>query len=354
MTVTDGVSALALERRAALGRALDPHDAELARRWLELWATTEPELIAAFDEVLADSANSTVRPSRLIRSKRLAQTLKQAKAELENILADYGQAVERELPEQVAAALQVQQQMTAWQLPDQGVGYVWDSVNPETQAIIVQRATERIATAHLPLPAEVEELMKRELVRAIAVGDNPRTTGRRIIARAKGKFDGGRARATMIARTEMLDAHRQAQNTWEQANTRVLKGWVWVCALDARSCRSCVAMHGTEHPIEEPGPNDHHNGRCTRAPLTKSWKELGYEVTKETAQVMPTGEDYFNSLDKQSQDRVMGAEIAGWLRTGKLNWADLTTVKRTDGWRDAYHQTPLNQLREKVNAIENQ
>ena len=350
MPVPTDSAALALEVRAANQRTLAGHDAELLRRWLELWARLEPELVDAVAEVLATSKTGRVRPSRLIKAKRVAQALKHAHSEVAGIVEEYSAVVIPELPAQVKAMLEVHEQITAMQLPPGGVGYSFDQLNEGALNQIVARSTEQITATHMALPAMVDEALKASLTRGIAVGENPAETARRIVNQAKGRFTGGMARATMIARTEMLDAQRTAAAQWEKNNSQILDGWVWVCALDKRSCPSCVAMHGSVHPVDEQGPNDHQNGRCARVPKTKTWQELGYKAGKDTRPVIPTGEDLFNNMSETEQNQLIGATRANLVRTGRIQFADLTELRETPGWRPSHHMRTITDLERIANA----
>ncbi|MDR0482577.1 MAG: phage head morphogenesis protein [Cellulomonadaceae bacterium] len=75
----------------------------------------------------------------------------------------------------------------------------------------------------------------------------------------------------------MLDAHRDAATQTRLANEDVLQGWMWSCSLTERSCCTCIALHGTIHPIDE-DMLEHQSGRCAPVPLTKTWRELGFDV----------------------------------------------------------------------------
>ena len=96
----------------------------------------------------------------------------------------------------------------------------------------------------------------------------------------------------MIARTEMLDANREAALETRKTNNDILECWEWWAQLDSsRTCISCIAQHGTRHPADEPGPLDHHQGRCVAVPATKSWRELGFDIDEPDELQTQTGID---------------------------------------------------------------
>ena len=41
----------------------------------------------------------------------------------------------------------------------------------------------------------------------------------------------------------------------------------------------------------------------------------------------------------------MGRDRLELLQSGAINWSDLSARKSTDGWRDAFHVTPVRDLR---------
>lgn len=219
-----------------------------------------------------------------------------------------------------------------------------DGVSAAPLDAIVQRSTEQIHALTKPLAADMVKAMKAELVRAVAVGDSPRTTGRRILKRTEGKFNGGLTRAMMIARTEVIDAGRAAALVSDQAYREVLDGWEWHASLDARTCISCLVQHGTRHDIDEPGPLDHHQGRCARIPVTKSWKDLGFTTVDEPKNDMPDSREWFDNLTPDTQQKIMGKARLQAFNDGKVSWDQLSTRKATPGWRDSYHVTPLKEL----------
>ena len=136
-------------------------------------------------------------------------------------------------------------------------------------------------------------VVRQELVRGMQLGLNPRETARRTVLgnRMVQAFEHGfnlpLNRALIITRTEQIDAARDAAALTHQANADLLRGWQWVAQLDTRTCPSCWAQHGTEHPLDEPGPWDHQQGRCTRMPVTRTWADLGYDVPEPPWLVRP-------------------------------------------------------------------
>lgn len=90
-----------------------------------------------------------------------------------------------------------------------------------------------------------------------AQGKNPRA-----IAQALKAWEGlPYAWAENTARTVQQYSYRQATSLNYRANSDVVEGYVWYSALDDRVCPSCISMHGTRHPNDQP-LNDHHRGRC--------------------------------------------------------------------------------------------
>jgi SPP1 gp7 family putative phage head morphogenesis protein len=276
---------------------------------------------------------------------RLRDALQTTRAMLDELTAQTDTLLVNDVGTAVLDALDSHQALITSQLPQNtaNASVSFTRMSPEALAAIVERATQQIHSDTLPLAADVERVMKRELIRGIAVGDNPRRVAARMLQGTERRFNGGLTRALTIARTETLDAHRAATQASEKANKEILEGWEWHAALNARTCPSCWAKHGTRHPLDEPGPNDHQNGRCTRVSITKTWKELGFDI-KEPASVTPDAQTAFNNLAPDTQKQIMGAQRLELLQNGKISWADLSTKTSTDGWRDSYTATPVKDL----------
>nr|DAE99997.1 MAG TPA: putative head morphogenesis protein [Caudoviricetes sp.] len=256
--------------------------------------------------------------------------------QLRGVLTAHGIQLDTDLAALVRAAESDARALIAAQLPA-GVSIAFNQVAAQQTAWIVNRATQQVTTRHYMLQAEDTEAMKRELVRSIPIGANPRETARRVIKAVQGVFNGGLHRARVIARTEQIDAYRAAAAATHQANRHMLKGWQWVAALSERTCRSCLAMHGTLHPLNEPGPLDHQQGRCTRVPVTKSWKELGFQGDEPPGRVSPgDGEKWLRNQPRKVQEHILGVDGLVQWETGNwpsVQWSELRT---TGGWRDSY------------------
>lgn len=344
MAVTKETLAILAQQRAALATITDEQTLALTRAWVDAWDVLGPEFDAAITELLAAAKNGTVTAAEVARSIRLRKALVLAGDKLAE-LADLTEVTAANDTAQAAlAGAQSQIDVIASQLPpNPAVAPAFTRVDPKVLDAIVTRTTQNIHAATKPLDHDVERAMKQELIRGIAVGENPRTTAGRIMRRTEGRFNGGLTRALTIARTETLDAHRAGTKASEGANADILQDWEWHADLSARTCPSCLAMHGTRHPLEEPGPDDHQNGRCTRVSITKTWKELGFDI-EEPLSVTPSAQDWYENLTPESQAAIMGPARAGLLADGSIQWADLATVRSTPGWRDSVVPTTVKDL----------
>jgi len=117
------------------------------------------------------------------------------------------------------------------------------------------------------------------------------------------------------------------------ANKSVLQGWVWNAAFDDRVCMSCIVMHGTIHPVEEP-LNDHHNGRCVAIPLV-----IGFPNP-----VTETGEQWFARQSEATQRSLMGREYYDAWRGGAFDLSEMSTTHRDEVYGDMRVQARLWQL----------
>jgi SPP1 gp7 family putative phage head morphogenesis protein len=218
-------------------------------------------------------------------------------------------------------------------------------VSTDAMDAIVLRTTERIAKDTVPLSLDAQASMRRNLIRGVAVGENPKVTARRMLRDTEGHFNGGLTRAMTIARTETLDAHRAATQAADLANNDLTQAWMWGAELGARTCIACISMHGTRYPLEEPGPIGHQNCRCDRIPVTKTWAELGFTGIEEPPSLVQSSEEWFDSLTPGTQRSIMGPERLALYQDGKIQWADLNRTQDNPGWRQSVIVTPVRDLR---------
>lgn len=334
---------------------IDAHVGVVEARIVEAWARAWAELQNEWREVAMDlaavHAATGAWPSRaaILRARRVRAALADTQEAIEDVVSHIGGTVRTATTRLGEDAARFQADIIASQLPDdttpgwvpgalEVTGYDRDAVTR-----IVERSTEQITSLMLPLPAQAAAAVKALLVKGVSLGDNPRTVARSIETRVGGALDGYRNRALVIARTEMLDVHREVAAMVEHDNKDLVTEWVWVASLDRRTCPSCLAMHGTRHPIAETGPDDHQQGRCARVTKTRSWRDLGFDVD-EPDDMIPDARAWFDSQPPAVRAAMFGRDRVKLLDSGAVGWEDLATRRTTSGWRDSYVPTPVSVL----------
>lgn len=335
LTLIDGV-------RRQVDQVIDDQTRDLVRAWVDAWNEVEPDLRAALLEQLV--AGEQVSRAQLLRSVRLRNALIVIADRLQALAAEAGVRVSGDLQAVIDAAGGAQASIIDSQLPPGALARLhldtWTRVDPLQIAAIVHRSTQQITSATRPLAADAMAVMRRELIRGVAAGSNPRATAQRMVSRARADFNGGLSRALVIARTETLDAHRAAAELAQAQHADVLAGWDWVAKLDSRTCRSCWAQHGRLHPLDEPGPLDHQCGRCARVPVTKPWANLGFGHMEEPPSVIPDATATFTALPESEQRQVLGRRGFDAWQAGGFPMGSWSQRRTAAGWRDSYGVAP--------------
>lgn len=314
---------------------------DLVAAWADAWDEVAPDLTAALVEQLV--AGKRVTQAQLLRSLRLRAALQVIRERLEQLADQAGVRIIADLQDVIDAAGGAQASVIDSQLPPNSnlaALDAWTRVDEDQIAAIVQRTTEQITALTRPIAPEAYQVLRRELIRGVAAGANPRATAARIVARAEGRFNGGLTRALVIARTETLDAHRAAAQLGQAQHADVLAGWQWIATLDTRTCPSCWGQHGTVHDLTDPGPLDHQQGRCARLPVVRPWADLGFDDLVEPPSLVPDAETTFGLLTPTEQAAVLGpARYAAWTR-GEYPMDAWSQRHSTPGWRDSYRVSP--------------
>ncbi|MFN2636894.1 MAG: phage head morphogenesis protein [Gemmatimonadaceae bacterium] len=349
MPITPETVRLAEQLRQAVNTIVDTTARSLTAAWVRAWDEVVFEVVVAIGELLQLGDGKWPSRAQIFRAGRAMGALDVVASTLERLATLTRTTATTAAGQAARLAAEGQGPLVASQLPygsTQAYTARYKVQQPDTIDAIVRRTAERINASTIPLSADATERMKRELIRGVVVGDNPRTAAARMVKNLEGEFNGGLTRALVISRTEIIDAHRSAAEVTQDGHDDVLGGWVWHAELNSsrgRTCPSCWAKHGTIHPLSEPGPIDHQQGRCSRTPKTKSWAELGFDID-EPPDATPNAREVFDNLPQAERLQIMGARRLELLDAGAIEWADLPQLRTTPEWRDSYGVRPVYDL----------
>jgi len=177
------------------------------------------------------------------------------------------------------------------------------------------------------MPKYTAEQVADKIITGVGMGKNPKVIAREITdALGMGLTDSMRT-----ARTVQLWSYREASRASYVANQDIVSGWVWFAELET-ACDSCVAMHGTEHTLDET-LDDHHNGRCAMIPLL-----TGQENPIES------GSDWFAQQNEEQQRATLGpGKFDAW-KEGKFQLSDIPQQTPNDVYGMMRTAKPLKDL----------
>lgn len=335
-----------MSARIQLDATVDAATRALAEMWSVAWDEVVTDWAVAIDDLIRIGDGEWPSRGQILRAQRAQKALAATADALDKLAHQAGVRIVQDLPDIAELAGAATEKVTMAQMPSRtaGVSVSFDRVDQRAIDAMVKRATRQIESLTRPLSADAARAMKASLIRGVALGDSPEAAARRMLDRVGGAFDGGRQRAETIARTEMLDAHREAARLSRMENPDLIVGWRWLATLSARTCPACLSMHGSIHPPETPGPIDHQRGRCTGVPVTKSWADLGFDDLDEPADDFPDARDWFTRQSRETQLQIMGKRRLDALDSGEIGWDDLVAQRSTPGWRDSIGVAPLGSL----------
>jgi hypothetical protein len=338
MPVTSRTLRLMRQLRIDLADVTDSHERELTRAYVDAWDTVVGQLLDALTDL---AARDDLTRSQLQRSSRIASALQAIADQLDSLAATTSVVITDGAGQVTSLAVTAQAAIAGSQLP--AAGYALVNVNPDIIGSIVARTSQQITARTRTLSQVGQDAVRQALIRGAAAADNPVKVARDMVRLARaGAVDLPLARAMAISRTELNDAARQAQQAWDQANTKTLQGWEWLSARSADTCPACWGMDGTLHELTDPGPWGHVNCRCTRMVRTKTWRELGIDLD-ELDDGRLSAHDQFRTLDRATQLTIMGPARLRALDDG-APWSSLATLKPNADWRPSYQITPVRAL----------
>lgn len=339
MTVNRDALRIDEELDRLLASNLDEHEALLVAAFAEVLRVTRGEAEAIASAMVQAAEDGRSVASLAVRNERVALALSAIREAIEQAVTTSLSNVTSTVAGEAQRAADGARDMVQAQLGGALRSELRSSVvaaSPEQIAAIVERSTERIVSQSMPLGMDAERVMRREIRRGVAVGENPRQVARRMVRALEDTADLQLSRAMTIARTEQIDASRNAGMATELANTDVLEGWEWIAHGDERLCPACLAMHGQQFPTEQPGPEGHPNCRCGRMPVTKSWEALGFTGMKDPEPVGETREQILDGMTEDQLRRMLGTRGYTAWKAGEYP-VDQWVIKRENSdWRDSY------------------
>lgn len=328
--------------RVLIDHHVDASTADLLQAWSVAWDELADEWQQAIDDLLQTGDGEWPSRQQINRAARATKALERTATELTRLARESSSTITGRLSDLVAAAQEWEGKFAASQLPAATavVAVTWKRMDAAAVDAIVARVTGQVEALTRILPAEQQAVMKRMLIRGVATGSGPREAARMMLERLQGVFDGGRRRAEVIARTEIVDAYRVSAQASRRTNADIVEGWRWTCSASPRTCGACIAMDGKVFDIDEPGPLGHQCCRCFAVPIVKSWKDLGFNID-EPAPVQSSARDWFDAQPDTVQADILGTERLRRIRSGDLTWDDIPQVRQTSGWRPSVVVRPL-------------
>lgn len=352
MSIGDETWGHLLAMRGQVAGHVDGVTQDIDLAWARAWNEVQGEWEAAIADLIAASEDGKWPPAGKVRRARRALRARDATRELlEDLRGMVPVRILADVDVLLEDVTEWQRLLTASQYPPAAggtalVASTFDRVDADAIRAIVDKTAGDVRSRTWPLSTQAEAAMRSTLVKGVAIGNHPEATAREMVARVQGAFNGGRNRARVIARTETLDAHRAASRAQQDRlhAQGVVTGWTWIATLDTRTCPSCLAMHGTEHPPSVAGPLDHQQGRCDRLPKAASWADLGFPDIEEPPSVLPDARAWFDGLPQSQREQIMGATRLDLLDSGQIGWDDLASRRETTGWRPSFVPTPVKRL----------
>lgn len=189
------------------------------------------------------------------------------------------------------------------------------------------------------LGARAQQEAREKLIEGVALGLGTREIGRNL----RNSFAGNGIRALLVARTEVIRTYRDAALSTYRKNPQVIQGWYWIASLGPRTCPVCIARHGSFHPLDEEFAS-HPSCRCSPAPATKSWADLGFPGEPETRLEPETGSAWFARQDPVTQRRILGPGKHKLYEDGDIRLEDLVAEKVNPIWGKTLVERPLRDL----------
>src|SRR5260221_267576 len=345
MSLSQLQSAIAHYRAQLKAREAQAEQA-LEQAYTQVMSTIRPMLDQLYQQISDKlDAGEEIPLSWLYERNRLEAIT----AYIQGQINHFGMLAQMQVGQLQQQAVHIGQQAAQWLLQATvPTGIQWSFGIPSPSALIqfigATQAGSPTADLFSGFGAEAAQGVKNALITGLTLGYNPRD----IAPQVQQALGISRNRALTISRTEMIRSYRGANLETFKANDDVVDGWIWNCALDRTSCSACVAMHGTEHSLDEM-LDEHPNGRCSMIPKTKSWADilgpLGIDTSDipDTSSDIQSGSEWVDVHSEATQRAILGPKYEAW-SNGDFSLDDIVGHSSDPVWGDSIYERPLKDL----------
>jgi SPP1 gp7 family putative phage head morphogenesis protein len=306
-------------------------------------------LLALFDDMAREAGDAPV--SWLIRSERLQRLLDQVAIQMGEVSDMQTALITGAQAEAVAMASAAAFDFASEAHPDRlRVATEWNRLPVAAFENMVGRMSDGspLTEVFARYPLVLRDAVQDSLLQGVGQGQNPRTvaaTIRRRIRTAVEEPGVGsdvvnaareiKQRSDIIARTEIVSAHRDAALLNYQANAEPFGavGYRRISALDVRTCPVCWALHGRLYSINQPFYR-HPQCRCAAAVVFRLEDEDGIGL----------GPDRFARLSKGDQLSILGPGKYEAFSSGKVSLPDLVAEFDDPRWGPSVRERSLRSL----------
>ena len=310
----------------------------LRRQWAAQFRDTAKRLAGAYEDVLDNLAPHlrrledeivNVDSTLAISQRRSFLNLQRA---LQTELDDMQSLIRREAAKMQRSGLDAVPALVLGAFRAEGIGTIFNMPSPAMLRELVNFVDNPIFRGRLSQYGETHaQYIANIILSDASLGKAPLAAVRHVINYVAGM---PRHDAVRMCRTVQVYAAREGTRETYRQNQDIVLGWIWSSALDARTCMSCLAMHGKKFSLDMP-LGDHYHGRCAMRPMT--W-------LNEDAPVL-SGEEWFRSRSEEEQQRQMGrARWRAWM-DGEFEFSALSVPYEDDLYGTMYHTPSLRQIR---------
>jgi len=308
--------------------------ADMGIRWLQIEARLKTDIFALSEEMVRRTQAGEVITEQIIRKAERYKVLeRQMAAEIakynKDFAAEYIAAAQKEY---AALGIKAAQDAIVTSYMESGMVRAFDRIYVDAVQSMIGFAGDGSPLKTLLMKdyvAPVADEVVKSLINGIARGQGVAQTARDI----QNSMGMGLDRSLLIAKTETGRAYRSA-STQQYRESGVVKKFRRLVKKET-ACLGCLFLDGevlnTEDEME-----DHPGGFCT----------VLCEVEGVPPPEWEQGKDWFDGLDEDQQQQILGAERFDLWKNGGISLDNMAGKTHSDTWGDASKVKTLAELAE--------